>query len=205
MKIAKCRRCADETETTESRICIRCQRKALDPFEAVTWKGNRDAQWAVAPEVKAIAQDLIAGYHPDLAPAYFYHVFVRDTPISKGREVWGRVKVVGGIASYLMSKEFPAAGNAEPFFVMEIAADVWTRIKYAQKIALVDHELSHCYLKEDLRPAIDGHDVEEFVGVMRRQGTWRESVRDLLEAAHESESMPLLAATVGESTPADFH
>lgn len=205
MKIGKCRRCADETEVTENRICVRCREKALHAFEAVVWKGNRDAQWAVASEVKDIAQDLIAGYRPDLAAAYFYYVFIRDTPASKGREVWGRVKVVGGLASYLMSKEFPGAGNAEPFFVMEIAADVWNRINYAQKIALVDHELSHCYLKDDMRPGIGGHDVEEFVGVMRRQGTWRDSVRELLEAAHESESMPLLAATVGESTPADFH
>lgn len=84
-----------------------------------------------------------------------------------------------------------------------MAAEVGSIIAEAQAgdaefCALVEHELYHCGQERDAFGApkfrqsglpaftMRGHDVEEFVGVVRRYGADASGVRDLVEAAsHE--------------------
>jgi len=57
-------------------------------------------------------------------------------------------------------------------FVITIAADTWNTLTPAQRKALIDHELCHCVFKED-KPAMRGHDLEEFGEIVERHGFWR--------------------------------
>ena len=198
----RCRRCG-EMPVNSKRLCFECENP--DASQIVRWSATKDQEFAAATEVGAIARDLIASWHAHLEGAYLFYVFVKNTPVVQRREVWGRMKVISGLPSWLMSKAYPGEGTAEPFFVMEISHAVWLRIGYLQRIALVDHELSHCVLRDGNKPALAGHDVNEFTRVIRRQGLWTEDVREMLEAAREADEAPLLAATVGVSMAADFH
>lgn len=73
--------------------------------------------------------------------------------------------------------------------------------------ALVEHELYHLRQMESDRSGpmfdkvtgrpvlrIQGHDVEEFVGVVRRYGARAAGVEALVEAARQWETMPLVSA-----------
>lgn len=202
----RCRRCGGR-DVNGHRLCPKCDanEKFSGASDTVVWQLSRDRQWAAAGEVREIADDLRAGFHQALEGAYFYYVFARDTPTVKGRAVWGRVKIVGGLPAYLMSRRYPESGPADPFFVMEVAWEVWQRIGYVQRIALVDHLLSHCWLRDGLKPSLCGTDVSEFTSVIRRQGVWTDQVREMLDAAKEADEAPLLAATVGIATARDFH
>lgn len=69
----------------------------------------------------------------------------------------------------------------DPYFVIELAKDVWDIITGKQRVALVDHELSHCRVAVNHagKPALTvvAHDVEEFEAVIRRHGLWKSDVK----------------------------
>lgn len=89
-----------------------------------------------------------------------------------------------------------------PDFVLTFSAQYAAEASDDEFCALVEHELYHCGQERDAFGApkfrksglpaftMRGHDVEEFVGVVRRYGADASGVRDLVEAAsHE----PLIA------------
>lgn len=90
-----------------------------------------------------------------------------------------------------------------PDFILTFSADYAAQATDEAFCALVEHELYHCGQERDAFGApkfrkstglpaftMRGHDVEEFVGVVRRYGADASGVRDLVEAAsHE----PLIA------------
>lgn len=75
-----------------------------------------------------------------------------------------------------------------PDFLILIDANIWEGLDPGQKLALVDHELSHASqakdengspkFHKDGRPvwSIRGHDVEEFCGVVERNGLWSDDL-----------------------------
>lgn len=82
-----------------------------------------------------------------------------------------------------------------PDFVITIDASYSAQCTDAEFCALIDHELYHCgqdidafgqpKFTQEGRPkfAMRGHDVEEFVGIVRRYGADAAHVRELVEAA----------------------
>jgi len=85
-----------------------------------------------------------------------------------------------------------------PDFILTFSAPYAAQATDAEFCALVEHELYHCGQERDEWGApkfrksglpaftMRGHDVEEFVGVVRRYGADASGVRDLVEAAsHE--------------------
>lgn len=89
-----------------------------------------------------------------------------------------------------------------------VNGDQWPFFTDSQKLALVDHELYH------IRPVLDGeeqkrddndnlkwtcvgHDLEEFAGVIRRHGLWREDIQDFASQVKQMELFP------GSWTPAE--
>lgn len=91
-----------------------------------------------------------------------------------------------------------------PDFIITIDAAWWLQASDAEACALVEHELYHCaqdrdeygapkFNKQTGRPvfAMRGHDVEEFIGVVRRYGADAAGIRALIEAA---EAGPEIAA-----------
>ena len=84
-----------------------------------------------------------------------------------------------------------------PDFILTFDASYASSCADAQFCALVEHELSHCGVERDEFGApkfkkstglpsftLVGHDVEEFVGVVRRYGADATGVRALVDAAN---------------------
>lgn len=84
----------------------------------------------------------------------------------------------------------------EPDFVITVDAPLAAVLTDVQFCALVEHELYHCAqatdgdglpkFTKDGNPvfAMKGHDVEEFVGVVRRYGAVGAGIAELVEAAN---------------------
>jgi len=153
--------------------------------------------WWRALEARDIAEGLIPEFHEHLAEATILYVFRSRHAESKGRIQLACVRKVTGLTAYLaqrveldgMAGPRPPAPVAPPFFLMEIAWDTWVQLSGSQRVALVDHELSH--IAQD--GALTGHDVEEFAEVLARHGAWKSDLLRFLEAAKRKpifESIP---------------
>jgi len=59
-----------------------------------------------------------------------------------------------------------------------INAEVWEMLTPKEKVALVDHELEHC-CQEDDKYFIQGHDVEDFLAVIKRNGFWTPDLKKI--------------------------
>lgn len=161
-----------------------------------------------APEVAEIARDLIAkvASHNDLVDARIAYVFIRKAPTSRGHQIWGRARRITGLQAFLSNPEQPRTSFAEgaEYFVIEISHDIWQGLDDGGKRALVDHELSHCAMvwDEDDQTwvlAMRHHDVEEFIGVLQRNGLWRPVLQDM--ASHAAEQLALAFDRIADATP----
>lgn len=159
------------------------------------------AEYKPAPEVAEIARQLITRVtqHQELVNATILYLFRSEAATSRGRTILGRARKVTGLNAWLSHPDLiPRPGCfTEPgeFFIIEIAHDTWARLDDSQRVALVDHELSHCAVgyTEDgrMQLAMRHHDVEEFLGVLNRNGLWKEDVQQLGIVASEQLSLAL--------------
>ena len=89
-------------------------------------------------------------------------------------------------------------------FVILLNAEVWNEFSDAQRLALLDHELSHAAAalendtaehKEDERGRklwrVRKHDIEEFRGVIERHGCYKADLEEFARAILESKKSPL--------------
>lgn len=108
---------------------------------------------------------------------------------------WGRAKALLQVEQWF---------GAVPDFLITIDATWWLQASDAEACALVEHELYHCaqatdefgapkFNRETGKPSFTmrGHDVEQFIGVVRRYGADASGVRELIEAAQAG---PTIAA-----------
>lgn len=100
---------------------------------------------------------------------------------------WGRAKATLQVTDWF---------GMLPDFIITIDAAWWLQASDAEACALIEHELYHCaqdqdeygapkFNKQTGRPVFTmrGHDVEEFIGVVRRYGADAAGIRALIEAA----------------------
>lgn len=73
------------------------------------------------------------------------------------------------------------------FFVVTIFYDMCRLFDFTAKQmdALLDHELRHCGFDQKGAPIIVQHDVEEFVGTIKRYGLWFEDVQRFYQVCRE--------------------
>lgn len=84
-----------------------------------------------------------------------------------------------------------------PDFIITLDAHWWSQATDAEACALIEHELYHCaqdrdefgaprFSKQTGRPifAMRGHDVEQFIGVVRRYGAGAAGVQEMVNAAN---------------------
>jgi hypothetical protein len=115
-----------------------------------------------APEVEAIAEELIEEHHPHLMGAKIIYVFRSKAEQGKGKVTLGTASKLSGLLGFLLQADF----------LIVMAEDEWLILSAKQKRALTDHELMHCGEDENgyyLRP----HDVEEFEQIVSRHGLWK--------------------------------
>lgn len=118
----------------------------------------------------------------------------------KGRTVVGQAEQVtfraGGWQKVRMEQQMYDWFGHVPEFIITLAADYCSQCSDADFCALVEHELYHIaqstdetgqprFTKDGL-PKLDmrGHDIEEFVGVVRRYGA-SPDVQELVDAANK--------------------
>lgn len=146
-----------------------------------------------AASVERIANQLIPEHHPHLVGEPIRYVFRDEHAKKGGKAVMGSARKISGLNAYLaLGDETDVEGeDVDPFFVIEIAEDIWARLSLAQRKALVDHELSHCIIEPDAKGAptlgLVAHDLEEFRTVVERHGLW---MPDLVEMARAIDAAP---------------
>lgn len=135
-----------------------------------------DFKWAT--EVEEVVKEIIATVddHADLVNATILCVFRDKATRSKGRTVLGKARQVTGLSKFIVTE----APDRIPLFIVEIAEDMWQTLTPEQRLALIDHELSHLYVEQDdllgWKGGTRGHDLEEFLGVVERHGLWKGDV-----------------------------
>lgn len=152
-----------------------------------------------APAVERVAKTLISKYHMDLSDhdVDIRYVFRSEHAKSSGKAVFGRAKKISGLNAYLAALDDPDETGIEgaegDFFVIEIAEDIWRELKQDARVALVDHELSHCGVTfdkdENLKLVCLPHDLEEFNAIVERHGLWRPDVAEFDKALRLSFEM----------------
>ena len=142
-------------------------------------------------------------YNPD-------HIHLLDADVAfmwasgafekKGRYVLGQCEQVmlraGGWQKARMEQQIHEWFGRIPKFIITLAADYCEQCSDLEFCALVEHELYHIaqatddygapkFNKESGMPVLTlrGHDVEEFVGVVRRYGASKD-VQEMVEAAN---------------------
>lgn len=152
-------------------------------------------EYAPVPEVAKVTRQLINNEHSHLGPVRIEYVFVSECPKVAGKIQWGRAKKVSGLNAYLAS-ENQEPGIPDEFFVIEIVRPVWTQLDEKSKKALIDHELTHCWVDDEDGLSIKPHDLEEFNAIVRKYGLWRDDVELFIEAAHASKQRDLGFETI---------
>lgn len=144
-------------------------------------------EYTAAPEAEAIASQLIAKHHPHLKGERIVYVFRSQAAVEGGKVVLGKARKISGLNAFLAAEEYDGPEELDthgaPFFVIELAGDIWRSMPDKARRALIDHELCHCALKDDGTPKLLPHDVEEFAAVIERHGLWRNDVRAFTEIA----------------------
>lgn len=145
-----------------------------------------------------------AGYlhNPDhfhLADADIAFMWASSAFAKKGRSVLGQCEEVmmraGGWQKARMEQQMYEWFGHQPDYIITLAADFCLQCSDLEFCALVEHELYHiaqktddfgapAFYRETGKPklCLRGHDVEEFIGVVRRYGASRE-VQELIDAA----------------------
>ncbi|MET3352361.1 UNVERIFIED_ORG: hypothetical protein ABID33_000244 [Xanthobacter viscosus] len=169
-----------------------------------------EAQFVPTPELQAwagtavIAEDaaLVNEDHAHLRLADIGFLWTNVENSRRGRRIIGQAEL--GEPQGAMGKWAKARAEAQvrgwfgevPDFIITIDATYAAECGDAEFCALVEHELYHCGQERDPFGAprfnrygqpiwtMRGHDVEEFVGVVRRYGAEATGVRDLVEAAN---------------------
>ncbi len=159
----------------------------------------RSAEYAEAVEAKELGAAIVANVeeHRHLADATIGYVFRDDELTRHGKVIVAEAILVERILPsdkrwsrfIKWSLQRVLSGNLPDFLVL-IDRNLWDGFDAEQKLALIDHELSHCWyateddgttqkFHQDGSPwwTIRGHDLEEFCGVVDRRGLWNEDLR----------------------------
>lgn len=71
-------------------------------------------------------------------------------------------------------------------YILTINSEAWASFEGKQKRALVDHELAHIVVSVDRKGAVQyklkPHDVEEFIHIVKRYGSWTGGLKKMKSA-----------------------
>lgn len=154
-------------------------------------------EW-IQQEVLAEAGRIHNPEHSHLIDASIGVLWASSSFIKKGRSVLGQAEQVmhraGGWQKARQEQQMREWFGEEPQFLITLAADYCAQCTDDEFCALVEHELYHIAqatdqygapkFTQDGIPKLEmlGHDVEEFIGVVRRYGASHD-VQQLIDAA----------------------
>lgn len=146
-----------------------------------TW--DEEETYADADQPAAIGRALVRALHPHLANAKIGYLY-REEIKSRGTTVWAQASKVGGKLKYFSHLDF----------LIEVNWMTWNRLQPPRRVALIDHELTHCGIEDTEqgpRCVIVPHDIEEFESIVRRWGVWRPSLASFASALGEGQQTGL--------------
>lgn len=161
----------------------------------------RPDEYSEAVEARELGVMLIERVteHAHLNDALIGYVFRDDELTRRGKVTAAEAILVerilqsekryGRIVRWAILRILPQFETLPPDFLILIDRNIWEGMGIEERVALVDHELSHCWyataedgvtqkFHQDGSPmwAIRGHDLEEFCGVVTRNGLWNEDL-----------------------------
>lgn len=139
--------------------------------------------------------------HEHLSGADIAFMWAANAFTKKGRSVLGQAEEVmfraGGWQKSRMEQQMHEWFGHQPEYIITLAADYCLQCSDLEFCALIEHELYHVAQKTDdfgapafyresglPKLCLRGHDVEEFVGVVRRYGASAD-VQGLVDAANK--------------------
>lgn len=144
------------------------------------WPSDQPA-FLSAEQPQRIALPLIEALHRDLVNARIAYLF-REEMAKHGSVRLGAATKVGSKVNFLTDFDF----------TLDFNWTYWRQLTPMQRIALVDHELTHCARgPEGEGWAILGHDVEEFSSIVRRWGLWKPDLVTFNAAIKAGAQLPL--------------
>ncbi len=123
-----------------------------------------------------ISDKLVEEVYPELGSARIIYMFDSKDVIRNGKRIGANIRTVNDLSK--------SAGIAADFIVT-INESYWTALKDEHRVALLDHELAHTvvdHTDKGIKYKLKPHDIEDFVAVVKRHGTWTASL-EYLEAA----------------------
>lgn len=144
---------------------------AKDPVRY--WKSN---------EVHDVARELIEQYHDHLDGESILYIFRSEHAESEGKPIPGVSVKLTGRNAYLVRREYLDDAEEAPGYVLliEVAHDLWQKMRAGQRVALVDHLLCRFGLDYETQGiALRAPDVVEYREVIDRHGLWRPEVEQL--------------------------
>lgn len=139
-----------------------------------------------APAVREVAEKLVAEHHQELQGIRVEYVWRNKPIVSRGKVVLGKARKITGLAAFLSSGESLDEDDEQTYFVIEVAKEYWPKLTNEERIALVDHELTHCTVDYgddgENKLSILPHDLEDFLSIFRRYGAWSEDAQRVVAA-----------------------
>jgi predicted metallopeptidase len=130
-------------------------------------KPEPQGDWSEASsEVLTIARGLIHRHFPYLKDARICFLFRKEAQKNKGKTVIGHCEKVSSKLQTVFEYDF----------LIWLSEEHYQRMSGAQREALIDHELLHCWIGEAGYTTRD-HDVELFFDEIERHGLWSTDLR----------------------------
>ncbi|NOT09271.1 MAG: hypothetical protein HOP28_13835 [Gemmatimonadales bacterium] len=136
------------------------------PGDPASWEDGEDYARAVVPA--ELVRILVDAFHP-LLKGRVIRVLWREAMRRRDRTVLGQASVAAGKIRYF----------SKAHFLLVFNWTAWRTLTPVQRVALVDHELTHCVVdSEKDRATLVSHDIEEFGSIVRRYGFWLPDLED---------------------------
>lgn len=150
------------------------------------------AEYSSAESVQAVAQSLMATYHPELATARITYTFIDRVPKKGGRELLGKAVKVSGRWEHLTELDF----------IIEVSLPKWQELSDDQRTALVDHLLERCSGEENeedgsYKWTLREPDVQEFATILARHKNWHEALTSFVQVAQSLDIAEIIREETG--------
>jgi hypothetical protein len=170
------------------------------PKRAAPKKGTpKEIIIARLPEAERIANGLIEAHHTHLISAKIVYLSTTAKRKKCDRVRLGSAQKASGLLKWSLAE----AGTPADFIILISQGD-WQWLPETHRVALVDHELAHCwrFVTDKGRESwgLRGHDVEEFTEIIARHGLWRREHEELASVVRQ---LPLEGATKGYTPQAE--
>ena len=127
-----------------------------------------DSTYMDAQLPAAFSKLLRTAYHGELIAARIAHLFKQKLGGHAGCKTVARAKKASPELAFL----------ADVDFVIVYSWTAWGGLTLWQRLAVVDHELSHCGRDPDVGWITVPHDLEEFGTIARRWGDWQPGITE---------------------------